>query len=188
VARQRRDENLREAILDAAEALLGRDDATAVTTRAVTGAAGVSTGTLFHYFGSLDELLLAVVRRAADRQQVEFGDPVRDGVEAVIGRLFNPDRRDTALPWLRQRAIGSRELRPALREYDELVQERFMDAVTASADRLGLREDADVAAAVEVVRALAEGFQLRLRSQTLAVEPERFTKVVGELVSSWIER
>ncbi|MGH9086264.1 MAG: TetR/AcrR family transcriptional regulator [Acidimicrobiales bacterium] len=188
MARPRRDENLREAIIEAAEGLLRSTDPGGVTTRALTAAAGVSTGTLFHYFESIDALFLAVARRAAERQRTEFGDPAHDGVDAVIARLFDVDRRDTVLPWLRQRAVGSPELRRALREYDGLVLHQLVDAVTTSADRIGLREDVDLAASIEVVRALAEGFQLRLGSDTLGVEPGRFTKVVGELLSSWTVR
>jgi hypothetical protein len=136
----------------------------------------------------MDELLLAVARRAAETQPGVFGDPAVDGIDAVIARLFDVDRRDTVLPWLRQRAAGSPALRRALREYDRVVLDQFADAVDASAERIGLRPDIDVAAAVEAVRALAEGYQLRLSSDTLGVEPERFTKVVGDLLASWIAR
>lgn len=188
MARQRRDENLRIAIVEAAERLLGSGDPSAVTARAVTSMAGVSTGTLFHYFASMDELVLAVARQAADRQRGEFGDPAVDGIDAVIARLFDPERRDTVLPWLRQRALGSPALQRALQEYDRMVLDQFTETVTASADRIGLRSDVDVAAAVEAVRALAEGYQLRLSSGTLAVEPERFTKVVSDLLGSWMAR
>jgi AcrR family transcriptional regulator len=188
MARQRRDENLRMAIVEAAERLLGSGDPSSVTVRGVTSAAGVSTGTLFHYFDSMDELFLEVARRAAQRQREEFGDPALDGIDAVVARLFDVDRRDVVLPWLRQRAVGSPALHRALREYDRAVLDQFVDAVNASSERTGLRPGVDVAAAVEAVRALAEGYQLRLSSDTLAVEPERFAKVVGDLLGSWVAR
>src|SRR5687768_12848409 len=101
---RRDDEDLRAAILDAAEALLA-EGPQAVTGRAVQRAAGVSSGTFSHYFRTVDDLLLTVARRGAERQQANFGDPAADGVDAVLQRLFDPDRRDTVLPWLRQHAI-----------------------------------------------------------------------------------
>lgn len=185
MARKRRDENLREEIIGAAERLLAEGPGN-LTARAVTAAAGVSTGTLFHYFPSIDHLVLAVAERAAGTQVGVFGDPERDGVEGVIGRLFDVDRRDTVLPWLRQRAIDAPQLRDGLRRYDDLVAARYLQAVTASAARLNLTDAADTEAAIEVVRALAEGLQLRLASDTLAVEPQRFVKVVAEMVAGWI--
>ena len=173
---------MREAIMSVTQELLAGAPAGGVTARAVTAAAGVSTGTLFHYFGSIDELLLAVAERAAAQQPTRFGDPVHDGVEGVLARLFSVDRRDTVLPWLRQRAIESDALRAGLHRYDTSVNESYRAAIELSRERLNLDDDVDVEAAIEVVRALAEGFQLRLASGTLGVDPERFVHVVAKLV------
>src|SRR4029077_7370852 len=97
------------------------DDPAALTSRAVQSAAGVSSGTFFHYFPTVDDLLLAVAERAAARQPAAFGAPADEGVSAVLARVFDPGRRDVVLPWLRQRAIGSPQLQRALRRYDERV-------------------------------------------------------------------
>jgi AcrR family transcriptional regulator len=186
VARRRSAEDLREAILDACERCLEKG-AAEITTRAVMAEAGVSTGTLYHYFGTLDELLLAVAMRAAARQGDEFGDPSTQGVATVIARLFDPERRDTVLPWLRQRAIASAGLRDALRQYDDVVRATFASAVAESAAATALPEGLDLEAAVEVVRALAEGYQLRLSSGTLGVSPERFVATfVGLIDAGWL--
>jgi AcrR family transcriptional regulator len=188
MARRRSTEDLREAILDACERCLEKG-AAEITTREVMAEAGVSTGTLYHYFGTLDELLLAVAIRAAGRQGTEFGDPASQGVAAVIARLFDPERRDTVLPWLRQRAIASAGLRDALRQYDDVVRATFASLVGASATASELPADLDVEAAVEVVRALAEGYQLRLSSGTLGVSAERFVATVVDLLEAgWLSR
>ena len=186
MARRRSTEDLREAILDACERCLEKG-AAEITTREVMAEAGVSTGTLYHYFGTLDELLLAVAMRAASRQGDEFGDPATQGVEAVIARLFDPERRDTVLPWLRQRAIASAGLRDALRRYDDEVRATFASLVADSAAASVLPDDLDLEAAVEVVRALAEGYQLRLSSGTLCVSAERFVATfVSLLDAGWL--
>ena len=182
--RHRSDEDLRERILDACEAQLVAGPA-AVTVREVAARAGVSNGTLYHYFASSDDLLLAVAARAASRQRETFGDPSR-GVAAVLQRLFDATRRDTVLPWLRQRAIASPDLAAALQRYDHDVNAAYTTAIRDAASSIGLADAVDIEAAVEVIRALAEGFQLRVASSTLAIEPARFTaSVVDAVLTTW---
>ena len=180
MGRRRSDENLREAILDAAERLLAGGPH-AVTSRSVQRAAGVSSGTFFHYFPTVDELLLTLASRAAEQQPARFGRPADDGLGPVLGRLFDPNRRDTVLPWLRQRAVDAPALQDALRRYDAAVSERFVAQVRAALGDAG--EQLDVEATVEVVRALAEGFQLRVSSGTSSVDPERLSRAAIALVA-----
>lgn len=188
MARRRSSENLREAVLDACERCLEKS-AAEITARNVMSEAGVSTGTLYHYFGSLDELLLAVAVRAAGRQHTEFGDPASQGIEAVLAGLFDPDRRDTVLPWLRQRAMSSAALRVALRHYDEAVQATYVSLIRESPGASELSDDVDLEAAVELVRALAEGYQLRVSSGTLGVSAERFVATMTNLIATgWLAR
>lgn len=168
-------------ILDAAQRLLG-DDPAGLTSRAVQSVAGVSSGTFFHYFPTIDDLLLAVAERAAARQPAAFGNPANEGLLAVLTRVFDPDRRDVVLPWLRQRAIGSPQLQRALRRYDEQVTADLLAGIRSLLVGAGSEDAIDLEAAVEVVRALAEGFQLRLASDTLAVGPKRFITMAIELI------
>ena len=187
MAKRRGGEQLREVIIDAAESLVAEDVAS-VTVRRVLHAAGVSSGTLFHYFGSVDELLLEVAVREGRRQLGTFGD-LSGGLDAVLARLFAPDRRDTVLPFLRQRAASSPQLAAGLRRYDAEVNELYVLALQSRADDLGLRDGVDLAAAVEVVRALAEGFQLRQASDTLLVDPTRFVAAVSAVIArTWLAR
>lgn len=182
--RHRSEEDLRERILDACEQQLAAGP-TSVTVREVAARAGVSNGTLYHYFPSIDELLLAAATRSASRQQDSFGDPAQ-GVAPLLGRLFDANRRDTVLPWLRQRAMASPELTAALQRYDSEVNAIYADSIRSAATDLGLSDDVDVEAAVEVVRALAEGFQLRVASGTLTVDPDRFvSSAVAAVTATW---
>jgi AcrR family transcriptional regulator len=57
----------RELVLDAAEELLDREGAGAVTIRAVAEALGVSPMALYRHVGDKDDLLLALVDRLAQR-------------------------------------------------------------------------------------------------------------------------
>jgi len=56
--------NLRDSLLDAADALLAQDGAQALTLREVAKAAGVSHAAPYHHFASREQLLAAVAARA----------------------------------------------------------------------------------------------------------------------------
>lgn len=62
----------REELADAALQIIAREGMRGVTTRAVADESGWSTGVLTHYFGTLNDLLLAALRRAADLQGQVF--------------------------------------------------------------------------------------------------------------------
>ncbi|MBD9505032.1 TetR/AcrR family transcriptional regulator [Pseudomonas sp. BGr12] len=67
--RERQKEQRRDAITAAALALFEAQGFAATTVEQIAGQAGVSTPTVFNYFGSKQDILLAVVERA-DRQAV----------------------------------------------------------------------------------------------------------------------
>src|SRR3954471_9245266 len=60
------DSETRTALLDAAEALMLDEGYAAVTSRRVADQAGVNAGLVYYYFGTMDELFLAVFRRRAE--------------------------------------------------------------------------------------------------------------------------
>ena len=181
----RRDGLVREQIIEAAAIALAEGDGD-LTVRDVIARAGVSNGTLYHYFPSLDLLLLAVAERASANQEPTFG-PLRGAGDlvALLSRLFSPDRADTVLPWLRHRAVNDESLQAALRRYDDEVRDWLVAALRALPAGV-VRRSVDFESAVEVVRCLAEGYQLRQRSGTLGVEPERFLDALLDLLRrSW---
>lgn len=61
-----------DAILDAARDLLLSEGARRVTVEAIAEASGAPTGTLYHRFGSRDELVAQLWIRAARRSQARF--------------------------------------------------------------------------------------------------------------------
>ena len=182
---RRGDGLVRDQIIEAAALALaeGEDD---LTVREVIARSGVSNGTLYHYFPSLDLLLLAVAERASARQEPTFG-PLRSAEDlfVLLAGLFSPERADTVLPRLRHRAVKDDSLRAALGRYDDEVRDWLVGALRDLPAGV-VRRNVDLEAAVEVVRCLAEGFQLRQRSGTLGVGPERFLDALLDLLRrSW---
>jgi AcrR family transcriptional regulator len=69
--RQRRIDNRRNQILDAAAGLFAERGFHRATTRDIAEAADVSEGTLYNYFESKDAFLLAIMARLSEAQQLQ---------------------------------------------------------------------------------------------------------------------
>jgi AcrR family transcriptional regulator len=99
--RSRPDQSTRDKILGAAAAVLADEGVTAVSTRRVAGRAGVNQALVHYHFGSIENLLLEVLRSqalvAAERAHAQYGgggdfvDKWRADIDAALG--------DVALGW-----------------------------------------------------------------------------------------
>jgi AcrR family transcriptional regulator len=61
------DSTTRTALLDAAESLMVEHGYAAVTSRRVSTTAGVNSGLIHYYFGTMDDLFIALFRRRSER-------------------------------------------------------------------------------------------------------------------------
>jgi len=75
-----------ETLLDTARDLLLRDGARGATVEAISGASGAPTGSIYHRFGSRDELVTRLWIRAVRRSQSAFLEVVdlRDPAAAAV--------------------------------------------------------------------------------------------------------
>jgi AcrR family transcriptional regulator len=84
VTPNRRGTRSREAVLDAAERLMAKHGYEGATITGLVEEAGIPTSSIYHYFGSKDGVLLAVMERGADRFFNELPEGrVRQGRRAV---------------------------------------------------------------------------------------------------------
>ena len=143
-----------EAILDAARDLVLRAGARAVTLNAIVEVSGAPKGSIYHRFGSVDELLAAMWIRAVKRSQDEFiqaleePDPIDAAIAAALsihdfaqrhpadaGLLASLRREDlienVSTPRLRDEL--ARLNRPLQKEIAELARRLFGEA---TADKL----------------------------------------------------
>jgi AcrR family transcriptional regulator len=67
VVPNRRGERSREAVLDAAERVMAERGYEAATVASLVEEAGVPASSIYHYFGSKEGVLLAVMERGAER-------------------------------------------------------------------------------------------------------------------------
>jgi len=128
----------RELVLDAAERVMAADGFEAATLARVVEEAGVPMSSVYHYYGSKDGILLAVMERGAERFFAELPEPDRR-----VGRAAEH------LAALISRATETLDRHP-----------NFLRLLVVFATQPS--GDGDVQAVVERVRELALG---RLRSE-----------------------
>src|SRR5829696_8303348 len=75
-----------DAMLDAARDLLLGEGSRSATIEAIADASGAPTGSIYHRFGSRDELLARLWIRAVYRSQASFLAALEDGDAAVAAR------------------------------------------------------------------------------------------------------
>ena len=68
----------RTALLDAAESLMVEDGYAAVTTRSVASRAGVNSGLVYYYFGTMDDLFLQLFKRRSARSLDHLDEVLAD--------------------------------------------------------------------------------------------------------------
>ena len=67
----------RELVLDAAERVMAQDGFEAATLARVVAESGIPMSSVYHYYGSKDGILLAVMERGAERFFADLRDPDR---------------------------------------------------------------------------------------------------------------
>ncbi|MET9370272.1 TetR/AcrR family transcriptional regulator [Streptomyces griseoflavus] len=117
--KQHRGEVTADHLLDAALRVYGESGEQGLTVSAVTAASGVSPGSLYHHFGSMDGLLTALLMRWLERLLVEMvtaleqSDSACTGIRALVRAYltFIRDHRDAGLLLHSSRAdeIGMRQ-------------------------------------------------------------------------------
>ena len=157
---------LRELLITTAEELLADRQVTAVTTRDIARAAGVSDGVLYNYFASKDDLLVTALVRRFRRGVAEFEarlpEPGTATVEENLNRFTRAlfDLNTAALP----SAAGLMTDLPLLHRFLEEIhrppfgaqrhRERLIEYLEAER-RLGRLSVADVDAATTLLSGAA---------------------------------
>jgi TetR/AcrR family transcriptional regulator, regulator of biofilm formation and stress response len=154
----------RDAVLEAAISLIGEGGLSAVTHRAVAARAGLPLSTTSYFFASIDELLVAAMRRVADkaiadleatatRVAAERREPQEAMEEFVAVLLAEPEAATVAQFETYLEAARRPELRPDV----ERVLAAFEELVCAALETIGAPAPGNAARAFV---ALADGFAL----------------------------
>jgi AcrR family transcriptional regulator len=139
--KQHRGEVTSDLLLDAALRLYTESGEQGVTVSAVTRVSGVSLGSLYHHFGSLDGLLTALTERWTARLLGDLVDALttasdaRTGIRAVVETYFAFVRDHPGAAMLLHSPYADKRMMPSARE----AREAQAPAVSAFAAWAGPR-------------------------------------------------
>jgi AcrR family transcriptional regulator len=158
-----------EALLDAAERLLVSEGRDGLTTRRVARAAGVNQGLVYHHFGSLEELMLAVLerftQRLIERQRAMYARaiPFREKWLEAMGYMEADLAAGYPKVWLELQALGWNrpELRSRVAGVNEAWRNVLRDAFAEARDEYGLTEQQlPLEAVVTLVMTFTQGLEV----------------------------
>ena len=180
---------MRGRLVDAAVAITLESGPTQVTTRKVLEAAGMSTGALYHYFSSKDELFEAVAQRFVELDDALFpadlehatAEQLVEHHSAMVAALFERGQRSVLGP-LRVASQSSDLVGRSLDHFDRATVQRSAAVNTRSKD-LGLfGADVDSEALVEVMEVFFEAFVTRDHLGSFVTSRERVLRLFIEMI------
>jgi TetR/AcrR family transcriptional regulator len=179
-----------EALLDAAERLLVSEGRDGLTTRRVARAAGVNQGLVYHHFGSLEELMLAVLERFTQRliyrQRAMYARavPFREKWLEAMGYMEADLAAGYPKVWLELQALGWNrpELRSRVAGVNEAWRNVLRDAFAEARDEYGLTEQQlPLEAVVTLVMTFTQGLEVERLSGITTGHAE-----LVEWLNNWI--
>jgi TetR/AcrR family transcriptional regulator len=179
-----------EALLDAAERLLVSEGRDGLTTRRVARAAGVNQGLVYHHFGSLEELMLAVLerftQRLIERQRAMYARavPFREKWLEAMGYMEADLAAGYPKVWLELQALGWNrpELRSRVAGVNEAWRNVLRDAFAEARDEYGLTEEQlPLEAVVTLVMTFTQGLEVERLSGITTGHAE-----LVEWLNNWI--
>jgi len=156
----------RRKFADAAIRLIARDGLEGMTMRAVSAEAGLSYGSLFHYFASKDELLMLVIRHSTDMQTQRLNEyATRHSGLKALNHLLCDDAivdeasRDEMAVWLAflHKAASLQSFEALNEELADGWLERIQSLLDEARDAGEIRKDVDTAFEAKTIWALTSG-------------------------------
>ncbi|MEJ3658000.1 TetR/AcrR family transcriptional regulator [Actinomycetes bacterium KLBMP 9759] len=172
----------REQIAEGVWRVIRRDGLPSASVRNVAAEAGLSQGSLRHFFGSQSELLVFSLRLAGERTRArmraaaESAGPGRELVEAVVCAMvpLDEDRRIETEVWLA--FLGAALSDPALRALNDEIfdglRAMFDDVLTELVESGQARPGLDLSYEADRLYAIVDGLALHAVVRPQAVTPE----------------
>lgn len=181
-------ETRRLQLAEATWRLIRRKGLEGVSVRSVAREAGVSVGSLRHYFASQSELLAFALKMVGERIEerianLELGKELRSDIEALIAQILPLDEERTteAIIWLAflGRAVADQKLGELAAATNDQLHALFLK-MTESMLRFGLLPpDADAELEARRLHALVDGLAVHAVTSRPALSGETVRRVVS---------
>lgn len=178
----------RNRLAEAAWRIIRREGLEAASVRNVAREAGMSLGSLRHYFASQSELLAFSMRLVSERGYSRIvtyqttGNPRKD-VECLIGELMplDEERRAEAEVWLAfvGRAVTDPEVQALKQEVHNGLYEGFRQMMEYLNKEQLLRKSLDLELEIKVLHGLVDGLALHHVIHPEQVTPDDIVRLVA---------
>jgi AcrR family transcriptional regulator len=188
----------RERILSSAENLLAVHGYERVRLRDVANSAGVSIGTVQHYFDTRDQLLSATFEwssrnlAASYAKAAQVDAPPWDRVQALLAHFFGrSDIHERASIWLAYCEAGSRNADMAATINDIIIEEwrrPMRKAISDGVTSCDFTVRVDVEDVVDILMTLIDGSELNFALGNPHCPPERMEKLLLTVAAAALGR
>jgi AcrR family transcriptional regulator len=181
-------ETRRRQLAEAAWRVIRREGLEGASVRNIAREAGMSLGSLRHYFASQNELLAFALNMVGERireriEHLSLGRDLRRDIETIIGQTLplDEERATESIIWLA--FLGRSMTDPALGELAASAHEQLYGLfrrLTEAMVRFGLLPpDADAELEARRLHAIVDGLALHAVSSRGAVSPETVRRVIS---------
>lgn len=188
-------EDRRQQIVRTYLRIADRDGLEAATSRAVATELGVSTGSLWHYFGEFDDVVFRAFTLIFERTNSRIAERVgqRSGLDALTAMLrevlpVGPETEREALIvtnfW--GRASSKTELGRVQTEVGARWRRQITDHLIEAMDAGELMATAPVEELADVVMVLITGLQVECALRTPLAETQRQWRMIHHCLSPWL--
>lgn len=192
---------VRQSILDAAYRIIEQGDFSNLTTRSIIEEAGISNGTLYHYFPSIDHLYAELAEAGLRGAMAGIVAPEGSEADAADGS----DAVARLVRWLRHDMLGDRELAEAVALFRSRIELGDMQreaveglnryAVTQFGDLVrhlqaegSFRDDVDADALVEMIDFLWDGLGRRQAAGAFQTSYDRAVTTIIDVLLNGVLR
>ncbi|MBO2521416.1 MAG: TetR family transcriptional regulator [Firmicutes bacterium] len=178
----------RQELAEATWRLIRREGLEAVSVRKVAREAGVSPGSLRHYFTSQSELLAYALRMVGERieqriRSLEPGQTLEDHVQALIEQVLplDEERATEAVIWLAfvGKALVDPELAKLATETHNALYHLFHQLIKAMVRHGALPRETDVELEARRLHALVDGLALHGVASEEPLSPQMIRQIVA---------
>jgi len=180
-------ETRRKELAEATWRVIRREGLEGVSVRKVAREAGVSAGSLRHYFASQSELLAFALQMVGERlteriQRLPLGRSLRGDIESIIAQVLPLDEERTTetVIWLAfmGKAMVDRGLGELAASTYQQLYEFFLEIIKAMVRYGGLPANTDVELEARRLHALVDGLAVHCVSGNATLSPEMVWRVV----------
>ncbi len=157
-----------QKLLDAAEAVIRKDGYAAATVRRIATEAGLKHQSVFYYFGTQEELLLALYRRTAESYREQLKEALNSvrPLRAMWNIISNPDTTSLGLEFMAL-ANHNEAIRQEMAATSESFRELEAEAVKRHLEERGIEPRLSPELVSVLTNALA---RLLVQEATLGIE------------------